>query len=113
MDWADVVNGALEATGGLFILLSVVKLHQHKLVRGVSWVHVSFFAAWGYWNLYYYPHLDQWLSFWGGMFITVTNTVWMGQLIYYTWEERRRKGAWRAEREGNRWPVRSKHDDCS
>ncbi len=98
MDWADMINGTLELAGGLFILLSVVKLHRDKQVKGVSWVHVCFFAGWGYWNLFYYPHLDQWVSFTGGVFIVVTNTVWLGQMLYYTHQFKKLRDRWRAER---------------
>ena len=108
MDWADIINGVLETVGGGFITFSVIKLHQDKIVRGVSWVHVGFFAGWGYWNLFYYPHLDQWMSFAGGVFIVVTNTVWLIQLMYWTGVERRQRNKWRAEREGNRWPGECK-----
>ena len=51
----------------------------------MSWLHAGFFAAWGYWNLYYYyPSLDQWWSFWGGVGVVTMNTIWLGQLIYYS-----------------------------
>ena len=89
MSWADATNGLLELAGGFFILLSVLKLAKDKLVRGVSWVHVSFFTVWGVWNLYYYPSLDQWLSFAGGVFIVSANTVWVAMLAYYTLTEDR------------------------
>ena len=85
----DAINGTFEAMGAFFILLSVRKLYRDKRVRGVSWVHAGFFATWGYWNLYYYPYLDQWLSFWGGVGIVLANSIWLGQLIYYTIRERR------------------------
>ena len=65
MTWPDLINGTFEASGSLFILRSIFLLHKQKLVRGVSLIHVAFFMAWGWWNLYYYPHLGQWLSFWG------------------------------------------------
>lgn len=81
----DLFNGLFEITGGLFILLSIRKLWSDKLVRGVSWVHVSFFVAWGYWNLYYYPSLDQWWSFWGGVGVVTATTAWLVQLIYYSY----------------------------
>ena len=83
MSLPDLINGALEASGGLFIALSVVKLHRAKVVSGVSAVHVGFFSTWGFWNLFYYPHLDQWLSFWGGFFLVAVNCVWLGQIFYY------------------------------
>ena len=89
MTWADAVNGLLELAGGFFILLSVRKVLHDRMVRGVSWLHVSFFAVWGVWNLYYYPSLDQWFSFAGGVFLVVTNTLWVWLLVYYTLQERR------------------------
>ncbi len=84
MNWADAVNGSLELIGGLFILLSIGKLHRDKRVRGVSWVHVLFFAFWGFWNLFYYPHLGQWMSFAGSIVIVVTNSVWVAMLFFYS-----------------------------
>jgi len=88
-DWADLINGGFELAGGAFITLSVVKLWREKRVRGVSYVHAAFFSSWGFWNLYYYPSLDQWASFVGGVGIVTMNTIWLAQLIYYTWRERR------------------------
>lgn len=88
MSWPDIVNGTLEASGGLFILQSILKLHRDKQVRGVSWLHVGFFSAWWFWNLFYYPHLGQWVSFVGGIGIVVSNTFWLGQLIWYTHKEK-------------------------
>lgn len=89
MNWADALNGAFELLGGFFILLSVFKLLRDKQVRGISWLTTAFFMAWGYWNLYYYPSLGQWLSFSGGVFIVATNTLWVILLIHYTRLERR------------------------
>jgi hypothetical protein len=83
VSWQDIVNGIFESLGGFFIMFSVVKLYRDKQVRGVSWVHAGFFSSWGYWNLYYYPHLDQWFSFWGGVLLVSINTFWLGQLLYY------------------------------
>ncbi len=81
---ADAINGLFELAGGFAILLSVIKLHQDKLVRGVSWPHVAFFAFWGLWNLFYYPSLDQWFSFAGGLWLMAVNLFYVCQLIHYT-----------------------------
>lgn len=80
----DILNGLFEIAGGFFIGTSVFKLHKDKMVAGVSWLHAGFFASWGYWNLYYYPSLDQWWSFWGGVGVVTMNTIWLFQLIYYS-----------------------------
>ncbi len=81
--WADMMNGSFEMLGGFFILISIVKLRRDKRVKGVSWLTVAFFAVWGYWNLYYYPSLDQWWSFYGGVFIVTMNTIWVAMMMYY------------------------------
>lgn len=80
----DLINGCYEALGSLFILMSILRLHKDKKVRGVSIIGVAFFMSWGYWNLYYYPSLNQWWSFIGGLFIVISNTFWVGQMIYYS-----------------------------
>jgi hypothetical protein len=86
--WPDAVNGVYEFMGAPFILMSILKLHRDKRVRGVSWIHVAFFSSWGYWNLFYYPHLNQWCSFFGGVCLVLANTFWLGQIIYYIYRER-------------------------
>ncbi len=89
---ADAVNGLFELSGGFFILLSVRRLLRNRIVRGISWVTTAFFMAWGYWNLYFYPSLDQWISLAGGVFIVAANTLWVVLLVYYTMQERGRRG---------------------
>lgn len=84
----DVFNGVLQVCGAGFVVISIVKLNGDRLVRGVSWLHVGFFTVWGYWNLFYFPHLGQWVSFAGALVIVLANTIWMGQLIYWSWRER-------------------------
>ncbi len=84
----DLVNGSFEIFGGFFILLSCIKLFREKKVRGVSWVHVSYFTLWGFWNLAYYPYLEQWTSFAGTILVVLMNCFWLGLMIYYIRKER-------------------------
>ena len=79
----DKVNGGFEILGGFFITLNVIALLQDKAVAGVDWRAIAFFTVWGYWNLYYYPKLRQRISFWGGMFVAIVNTIWLILLIHY------------------------------
>ena len=83
----DLINGGFELFGAPFILLSILKIHKEKKVHGVNWLHPGYFTAWGVWNLYYYPHLEQWASFAGGVLLTILNVVWVWQLAYYSRRE--------------------------
>jgi hypothetical protein len=87
MSYPDLINGLFELSGGFFILKSIFKLNKDKKVRGIHWSQAAFFMAWGYWNLYYYPYLEQWVSFIGGIGVVTTNTFWLGQMIYYLRKE--------------------------
>lgn len=88
MTWQDAANGSFELLAGVFILLHCRRLYKDKVVRGTSWIATAFFFMWGLWNLYYYPHLNQWLSFVGGLGIVVANSLWLGMMLYYIRRER-------------------------
>jgi hypothetical protein len=75
--WPDVVNGAFEFGGGALNFLNVYRIWKDKQVRGVSIIPSILFTSWGFWNLYYYPHLDQWWSFTGGAVIVLANFLWV------------------------------------
>ena len=81
---ADLVNGVFEGGGSLLIWLNIRRLLKDKKVEGVSLIPTAFWTIWGYWNLYYYPSLHQWLSFAGGLGVVWGNTVWIAFAIYYT-----------------------------
>lgn len=79
----DLINGSFELLGSVLIWTNVAALHRDKQFKGVCIAPTAFFFAWGLWNLFYYPHLAQWLSFAGGCSIVVANGVWVAQMIYY------------------------------
>lgn len=79
----DLINGAFELFGSVMLWRNVLQLYSDKQVRGVHWTATGFFAAWGYWNLFYYPYLSQWWSFSGGVSIVLANTIWLAQMVYY------------------------------
>jgi hypothetical protein len=84
MNLPDIVNGLFELLGALMIWMNVFRLHKDKQIKGTYWPLTIFWTAWGFWNLYYYPLLDQWWSFAGGCSMVVGNIVWLCQAIYYT-----------------------------
>lgn len=79
----DVINGAFEGLGAVFMMLNVKRAYQDKSVRGVHGYAMFFFLSWGFFNLFYYPHLGQIVSFWGGVALTTVQLFWVGQFIYY------------------------------
>ena len=84
MNWPDIVNGLWEATGALFILNHCRAVFRAGRVAGVSILSTVFFTGWGIWNLFYYPNLNQYASFVGGILIVVANILWIVLLAHYT-----------------------------
>lgn len=85
----DIVNGLFELIGGLLLFLNCRRLYRDKQLKGVSVLPTMFYAAWGYWNLYYYPSLGQWLSFYAGIVVVTANTTWVALALYYLRQNRR------------------------
>lgn len=84
----DIINAIFECSGGFFVFLSILQLIKDKRVAGVSPWCVGFFMSWGYWNMYYYPSLDQFWSGIGAIGVAITNTIWLYLLLYYWRNER-------------------------
>ena len=83
MTWADVGNASFEIGASFAILLHCLKLFKDKKIQGVSIPATAFFTAWGFWNLYYYPSLEQTFSFVAGIGVVSTNFLWLGMMFYY------------------------------
>jgi len=83
MQVPDLINGVFELGGGFLLLLDVFRMYKDRVLKGVHWGPRVFFTLWGYWNIYYYPHLGQWISFVGGLFIVAVNTLWLGMTLYF------------------------------
>lgn len=79
----DAINGTFELAAGFFVLNHCRVLSIQKQVRGVSMASVAFFTLWGVWNMYYYPALNQPISFWGGAFVVAANGFYLGQMWRY------------------------------
>ena len=91
--WQDNVNGLFELTGGFFVFLHCLRLYKDKKVKGVSFIATGYFAAWGFWNMYYYPFLEQWASLAGGLLIVAMNVLWISMMVYYIRRERNDKNS--------------------
>jgi len=84
MQIPDLINGNFEFIAGILLWLNVFRVYRDKQIQGIHIFPTAFFALWGFWNLFYYPHLGQWLSFVGGIMVVVPNTIWVSLAVYYT-----------------------------
>lgn len=73
----DAINAGLELGGAYFTWMNARQLYKDKEIKGVYWPTWVFFSVWGLWNLYYYPSLDQWLSFYAGIVLIAGNLAWV------------------------------------
>jgi len=85
----DMINALFEALAGLFVLNHCRVLFAHKKTRGVSIISALFFTVWGFWNMYYYPALGQSISFYGGLFVVLANSLYVGMMVSYSRSEER------------------------
>jgi hypothetical protein len=81
--FGDTVNGLFELLGGIVLWQNVRRIRQDRKLAGVDWRVTGFFTAWGFWNLWYYPSLGQWFSFFGGLNIVAANFVWLAFALKY------------------------------
>jgi hypothetical protein len=84
MQIIDIINGTFETLGGLAVGLSIRQLLRDRRVAGYHWGSLVYFTSWGYWNIYYYPALDQWVSAVGATMTALANTVYLGMIIYFS-----------------------------
>lgn len=80
----DIINGSFEFIGALFQCVQVRQIIKDKEVKGVHWLPISFFSLWGYWNLIYYPSLNQWFSFTGGLLLAIITSIWLVLIFKYS-----------------------------
>jgi hypothetical protein len=84
MHFGDAGNAFFETVGGVLQVRNTIQIVKDKQVKGVYWPAWLFFTLWGYWNIWYYPSLNQWLSFSGGLLIAASNTVWVALAWKYS-----------------------------
>ncbi len=86
--YPDLINAAFEGLGTFFVYLNIRRIQRDKIVRGVDWRVMAFFTTWGFWNIFYYPHLGQWSSFVAGISLVIVNVMYLSLMLYYVRQER-------------------------
>jgi hypothetical protein len=84
MSTPDLINALFELGTGLAAWHGCWVLYRDKHVAGFSGLLMPWVTAWGFYNLFYYPHLDQWLSFFGGLVVVSGNSLWIVLMLYYS-----------------------------
>lgn len=79
----DAINGVFELCGAVFMFRDAYKLYLEKQIRGVYWYSRYFFLTWGFWNIWYYPNINQHASFLGGICLVVANVIWCALAFKY------------------------------
>jgi hypothetical protein len=80
---ADALNGTFEFTGSLLTFNNVRHVIIDRGYAGIWWPAIVFFLSWGLWNLWFYPHLGQTWSFFGGAMLCTANIAWAGVMLAY------------------------------
>lgn len=83
MQFPDLINGLFEFFGSIAMWYNVLAIYRDKKFSGVRMGPYIFFTSWGIWNLYYYPHLNQWISFAAGCSIGWANVAYVCLMIKY------------------------------
>ncbi|MCK9369405.1 hypothetical protein M0R04_05665 [Candidatus Dojkabacteria bacterium] len=80
----DVLNGLFELFISILLVTNIVTLYRDKQIKGVNIIPTISLTVWGIWSLYFYYSIGYWMSFVGGLVIVIANTIWVGQMIYYS-----------------------------
>lgn len=73
----DAINAMFEFGGFLAVLPSILIVRKSKKIDGVSVITLWFFTAFGYWNILYYPHLNQACSTYAALLLAAANSYWL------------------------------------
>lgn len=82
----DHINAGFEWFAALVLILNVIQIRKDKRVSGVSIWPAAVFAAWGFFNIFFYSHLNQSLSAIAAVFVALANVTWLGHVFYYGWK---------------------------
>lgn len=79
----DHINAGFEAAAAIILWLNVRRLWRDRELKGVSVVPTLLYFVWCLWNLYYYAHLGQTLSWYAGFGVGLANITWVGLALWF------------------------------
>jgi len=79
----DLINGTLEFVCSIMLWLDVRAVWRARGAAGVSIGARVFFWFWSVWNLWWYPHLGQYISAAGAVAVMLPQTLWLFLLVSF------------------------------
>jgi hypothetical protein len=79
----DTINALFETSGALMTWANVYRVWKDRGYAGVYLPAIVVFGSWGFWNLYYYPHLQQPWSFVATLVMVSANCAWIALMLYF------------------------------
>ncbi len=79
----DLINASFEMGASVIIWINVYRILKDKKVMGLAWKSWIFYSMWGFWDFYYYTHLNQPISFWAAVILSVGNVTWVSLAFKY------------------------------
>lgn len=69
----DAINCLFELAGAVAVWCNFFAITKDRGYAGTRIPMMLFFTTWGFWNLFFYGHLLQWLSLCGSLVLTAGN----------------------------------------
>jgi hypothetical protein len=83
MTTPDLINGAFEIFGSVATWGTFHAIRKDRGYAGIRLPIMAFFTSWGFWNLYFYSHLAQWVSLVASLSLTAGNVAIIAAMMYY------------------------------
>lgn len=83
MTTPDLINAAFEVCGSVAVWCNFAAILKDKGYAGTRIPMMAFFTSWGFWNLFFYAHLLQWVSLYASLLLTGGNVAVVAAMLYY------------------------------
>ena len=79
----DIINGVFEVCGAVATWMNFAAIVKDRGYAGTRIPMMLFFLSWGFWNLFFYAHLLQWVSLYASLLLTTGNVANVGAMWYF------------------------------
>jgi hypothetical protein len=79
----DIINGVFEVCGSVAVWMNFWAILKDRGYAGTRIPMMLFFTSWGFWNLFFYSHLLQWVSLYASLLLTAGNCAVVGAMLWF------------------------------